>query len=209
LQKEKINIKPKKALIFSNYIKKDHVIDIINTACTYFNIELDIAGENSGNSIMYPEKILGNYDIVFGKAKAGIEALSTGACLIVCDFTGLGGMVLPENMSHYRDYNFGMKLMTNPITVNLLIDEIKKYDQNKILEVSNYIREKSNLKTVIKKLEELYLQSVAEFASSPIGKYKYSIFNHIYILYLNRYFTIKVFFLKLKDRFSKKYQSSD
>lgn len=186
--KEIINDVPQKALIFSNYVRKDRVFDSINSACFQLNIKLDIVGANSGKSIMNPENILADYDIVFAKAKAGIEALSTGASLIVCDFMGLAGMVLPENVERYRNYNFGMKLMTRPVTTDSIFEELKKYDSKDTLFVSTYVRQNSNFTSIVTQLEELYLNTINHYKLIGKGKYGYSLFNHSKILFMTRDF---------------------
>jgi len=184
--KEIINDVPQKALIFSNYMRKDRVFDSINSACFQLNIKLDIVGANSGKSIMNPENILADYDIVFAKAKAGIEALSTGASLIVCDFMGLAGMVLTENVERYRNYNFGMKLMTRSATTDLIVDELKKYNSKETLLVSKYVRQNANFTSIVTQLEELYLNSINEYKLIGRGKYGYSLHNHCKIIFMTR-----------------------
>ena len=193
-----INDIPKTALIFSNYMKKDIVFDTINSACSQLNIKLDIIGANSGNSIMNPENIIADYDIVFAKAKAGIEALSTGASLIVCDFMGLAGMVLTENVERYRNYNFGMKLMTKPVTTDSILDELKKYDSKDTLFVSTYVRQNSNFTSIVTQLEELYLDTISHYKLIGRGKYRYSLLNHSKILFMTRDLYLYPMILRMK-----------
>ena len=196
--KENINDVPKKALIFSNYMRKDNVFDSINSACSQLNIKLDIVGQNSGTLNVFPEKILADYDIVFAKAKAGIEALSTGASLIVCDFMGLAGMVLTENVERFRNYNFGMKLMTRSVTTDLIVDELKKYDSKDVLFVSTYVRQNSNFTSIVTQLEELYLNSINEYKLIGRGKYAYSLLNHSKIIFMTRDLYLFPYILRMK-----------
>ena len=195
--KKIINDTPAKALIFSNYMKKDIFFDSINSACYQLNIKLEIVGGNSGNSIMFPERILSDYDIVFAKAKAGIESMSTGACLIVCDYGGLAGMVIPENVDTFRNYNFGMKLMTRRIEPGIVLEELKKYDAQKIAFVSNFIRENADFNIIINQLEKLYIKSIDEFHLKGKGKYHYSFSNHMKIIYLTRHTYLYPFIKRL------------
>ncbi len=144
-QRKIISANPVKALAFSNYMSQTKIFPAIKEACLSQGIEIDLVGSGNHNATTTPENILEQYDIVFGKAKAAIEAMATGAAVIVCDFRGLAEIVTPENMFHFRKYNFGMKLMTNKIQVDLIVKEIKKYNAENTLAVSNFIKKDPDL----------------------------------------------------------------
>jgi len=196
--KDKISLIPKKALIFSNYINKGKIYNEIHAACQSLNIDLDIIGSNSGNPHANPELILNKYDIVFAKAKAGIEALSTANALIVCDFNGLGGMVTPENVEHFKNFNFGMKLMKMPIKKELIIAEIIKYNVSDIQFVSNYIRSNANFYDIVSEIESMYHKSILEFSLKKSCIRNGNIKNHIYIIFL--YYKLKFIFSLNKNK---------
>jgi hypothetical protein len=196
--KDEFNLIPKKALLFSNYINKGKIYDEINAACQFLNIELDIIGMKSGYQHNKPELILKNYDIVFAKAKAGIEALATANALIVCDFTGLGGMVTPENVEHFKNFNFGMKLMSKPINKDLIITEIKKYKVSDIEYVSKYIRSTSNFYDIVSEIESAYNNAIREFNINKRGVRKGNFFNLIYIVFI--YYKVRFIFYLNKNK---------
>lgn len=179
--KEQINFHPKKALIFSNYLNKNNIYPEIKSACVELGIEIEIIGASSGNPCLKPENVLQKYDLVFAKAKAAIEAMATGAAVIVCDYRGLGGMVTSSNMKHFRDFNFGMKLMINSPTKNNLIAEINKYDSFEIIKVSEYIIKESNFLSVVAHLETIYSELIIDFKNNKRGKYSSSFFEYIFI----------------------------
>lgn len=179
--KEKINPYPKKALVFSNYLNNYNIYPEIKEACAELGIEVEIIGSSSGNSCLKPEDILQKFDLVFAKAKAAIEAMATGAAVIVCDFTGLGGMVTSSNMNHFRDFNFGMKLMTNTPTKNNLLEEINKYDPSETVKVSEYIIKESDFLTVIDRLEAIYSELMIDFKDKKRGNYNSSFCMDIFI----------------------------
>lgn len=179
--KEQINKQPKKALVFSNYLNDNNIYPEIKEACKELGVEVEIIGYSSGNICLQPEKILYKYDLVFAKAKAAIEAMATGAAVIVCDFRGLGGMVTNSNMEHFRDFNFGMKLMTNVPTKNNLIAEINKYDSCDAIKVSEYIIKESNFLSVVSQLEEIYSTVIIDFKKQIRGKYNSSFLLYIFI----------------------------
>lgn len=184
--KKQINPRPKKALVFSNYLNENNIYPEIKEACVELGIEIEIIGSSSGNPCLKPEELLQKYDLVFAKAKAAIEAMATGAAVIVCDFRGLGGMVTSSNMKHFRDFNFGMKLMTNSPTKNNLIKEINKYNSSETIKVSEYIIKESDFHSVVTSLESIYSKVILDFKNKKRGDYNSSFFEHfsIYIITL-------------------------
>ncbi|WP_316635397.1 glycosyltransferase [uncultured Flavobacterium sp.] len=200
--KENINKQPKKALVFSNYLNDNNIYPQIKEACKELGVEVEIIGYSSGNICLQPEKILNEYDLVFAKAKAAIEAMATGAAVIVCDFRGLGGMVTSSNMKHFRDFNFGMKLMTNIPTKNNLIVEINKYDFCDTIKVSEYIIKESNFLSVVSQLEEIYSDVIIDFKNQIRGKYNSPFFQYIFIY---KCIIVNLTKLRLKSKFLKLY----
>ena len=155
--------KPLKALVFSNYATMDNHLRFIQEACELTGLELDSVGRGVRNSMGNPESILRNYDIVFAKAKAAIEAMATGAMVIPCDFRGLGEGVNTRNFSYFRKYNFGMKILNRPIESKLLVQEIKKYDLREIKKVAARIRKEAALSTYVNRIVLLYRRSITRF----------------------------------------------
>lgn len=180
-QRTAISAIPRKALAFSNYMSQTNIFPTIKEACLSQGIEIDLIGSGNGNATTTPENILEQYDIVFGKAKAAMEAMATGAAVIVCDFRGLAEFVTPENMLHYRKYNFGMKLMTNKIQTDSIVREIKKYDAEKILKVSDFIRKEADFLSIVSQLENTYSRVIEEYDNNKRGKYKLNYYNYLTI----------------------------
>ena len=198
IQRKTISAIPRKALAFSNYMSQTNIFPSIKEACLSQGIEIDLIGSGNGNATTTPENILGQYDIIFGKAKAAIEAMATGAAVIICDFRGLAEIVTPENMLHYRKYNFGMKLMTNKIQTDLIVREIKKYDAENILKVSNFIRKEADFLSIVSQLENTYSRIIREYENNKRGKYRITYYNYLTIrkLAFKRSMKIKIKNLK-------------
>lgn len=157
--------KPAKALVFSNYATKDNHVRFIQEACEVADIELHCRGRGIGDPIGNPESILGDYDIVFAKAKAAIEALATGAMVIPCDFRGLGEAVNSRNFTHIRKFNFGMKVLNRPIEPKLLVEEIKKYDPAEIKKVAVRIRKEATLTAYTDHILSIYRKTIDRYQS--------------------------------------------
>lgn len=176
-QRPAISATPKRALAFSNYMSQTKIFPFIKEACLALDIEIDLVGISNKNPTKTPENILNQYDIVFGKAKAAMEAMSTGAALIICDFSGLAEMVTTKNMTHYRKYNYGMKLMTRTIQTDFIVAEIKKYNPEDVLKVSNYIRKEANFLSIVSQLETTYLKIINAYKNNKRGKYEINYYN--------------------------------
>lgn len=163
LLKEQWNSRPQTALMFSNYATEENYLPVVREACLEMNMTLDCIGQGTGTAIKNPEEVVGNYDIVFAKAKAAIEAIATGANVIACDFRGLGGMVTAQNYRHFRDYNFGMKILNRPIKKKWLVEEIKKYNVEEGKKVAMLIREEADLRLYVDQLLIHYWEVIKKY----------------------------------------------
>ena len=77
--RQPLPLRPRRALIFSNAAKSGSAqFPAIQEACKRAGIEVEVAGSRAGNSVARPEEMLGEFDLVFAKAKAALEALSIG-----------------------------------------------------------------------------------------------------------------------------------
>src|SRR5205823_5937134 len=97
---------------------------IVRQACAARGIQLDALGIGVGRSESHPERLLGQYDLVFAKARAALEALAMGTSVIACDSAGLAGMVTPENYERLRRLNFGVRCLRDPITFENVTREL-------------------------------------------------------------------------------------
>lgn len=120
--------KPKRALVFSNTAHELSHLPIVEEACRRTGIAVDVIGFRAGTAVADPEAILGDYDLVFGKARCALEAMATGAAVILCDAAGLGGLVRAADVDRLRRLNFGLRSMSRPVTVDALVREIESYD---------------------------------------------------------------------------------
>jgi len=168
--RKRTNKKPTKALIFSNYATKENFYTEISKACSMAGISLDVVGSRFNNSLKDPETILHNYDIIFAKAKAAIEAIATGAAVILCDYRGLGEMVNSNNFDYLRSYNFGMKTLNKPIDANLILNEISKYDSEESYKTSLKIRECASFEKYQDRIIHLYEDTIKNDKHEPVDQ---------------------------------------
>ncbi|WP_162901630.1 glycosyltransferase [Breoghania sp. L-A4] len=150
--------RPKSALVFSNHASE--VSDAIRSACERCGIErIDVVGIRSGNRVAHPEKILADYDIVFAKARAAIEAMASGCAVIVTDYAGLAGMVTTDNVDRLRGLNFGVRSMqANVLTSETVQRELERYDARDARHVTDRIRKDADLDPVVDRWISIYHQ---------------------------------------------------
>ena len=159
--------RPRSALIFSNYATEDSYVGAIREACRAASIErVDVIGRGTGTAVDRPELVLPHYDLVFAKARCALEAMAVGAAVIVADYSGLGGMVTPENVEALRRLNFGLRAMQRgPLTVETVAGEIERYHAESSAAVSAFIRSDADAACTVTRFEQLYEEALAEPAA--------------------------------------------
>lgn len=167
--REEFASRPSTALVFSNYAKTNNHYQVIAGACRQYGITLDVIGAGTGNYIKQPEDVLLKYDLVFAKAKAAMEALSTGAAVVLCDFYGLGEMVAPERLDYLRKFNFGMKTLTRQFNVGLIIEEIKKFNGDNNRLNAEWISVQASFANILDQIIQLYHQTAGDYKQGVRG----------------------------------------
>jgi hypothetical protein len=153
---------PRRALVYSNYAEEDFRLRTIRKACAGFGIEVDVVGSGNGNQSVAPEELLGDYDIVFAKARCAFEAMATGAAVIVCDYAGVGPMVTTGELDRLKGMNFGLRALCNDFDSRIIADELARYDPRDAAEVSRRIRDSSGAEMAIDEMVTLYERVLAE-----------------------------------------------
>ncbi len=154
--------RPKRALLFSNYARHDTHLPMVEEACRRAGLALDIAGSAAGRPAEHPEEILKDYDLVFAKARAALEAMAVGAAVVLCDFRGLGPLVTSADFDGLRAGNFGVRTLQKPLSPDLLLQEIGRYDPQEAAAVSRRVRETAGLEAALDQLLELYEEILEE-----------------------------------------------
>ena len=157
--------RPERALLFSNHAHAQMRAKV-REACEREGIALDVIGVDSGNVCREPEGVLGNYDLVFAKARAALEAMAVGTAVITCGAAGVGSMVTTENLDWLRPLNFGIRTLNKPIESAVLASEIARYDAGDATRVRDSIRAIAGREPVIDELLALYSEVIDEFKST-------------------------------------------
>jgi hypothetical protein len=154
--------RPRRALVFSNYTANGPWVDAVVEAWRRAGLHLDVAGMAPATPLERPEEVLREYDLVFGKARCAMEALAVGCAVVVCDSTGVAGMVHPDNITDHRRLNFGVRTMIHPHTPEVLDAAIADYNPLAAAEASNRYRAVGGLTTMVDELLETYKTALAD-----------------------------------------------
>ena len=166
LPRSPLPARPARALIFSNGASESTHIGAVREACLRTKLTLDVIGADSGNVSLRPQDVLGQYDIVFAKARCALEALAVGSAVVLCDTVGVGPMVTTQDMDQLRRLNFGVRALRGDVDPNVLEKEIARYDARDAAEVSRRIRETSGREQSIDQIIALYHDVMGEFETS-------------------------------------------
>jgi glycosyltransferase involved in cell wall biosynthesis len=187
LPREILPSTPQRAVVFSNYAGEYPYLEAIKAACQALNIQLDIIGEGIGNPVTQPEKVLGNYDLVFAKARAALEAMAVGCAVILCDFAGMGEMVTSENVTELRRWNFGRKVLHSSHDPNLIMREIRRYNVQDAYEVSQYIRANATSEAAVGEYIQLYRDLLTQPRPQASGAEQFRQYVDIMLKYVTEY----------------------
>jgi hypothetical protein len=160
--------RPARALVFSNYARA-HVAEV-QRACAAQGIELEAVGASVGAESEAPETLLGRYDLVFAKGRCAIEALATGAAVVLCDASGVGPLVTSHNVEDLQRINFGLRALRQPLGVEALRAEIARYDAADAAEVSRRVRDTACASAAVDRLVDVYERVVAEQREHPVER---------------------------------------
>lgn len=157
---------PRRALAFGNEFAGHSGLPILIEACARYGIEVDAQGFNNGNSTAQPGRRLAAYDIVFAKARSAIEALAVGAAVVLCTPGKLGPMVTTENFAALRQLNFGIRTLSQPMDVDSIAAELRKYDFEDAAKVSQLARTVCEMGPAVDRIVDLYQRVLADASRS-------------------------------------------
>jgi hypothetical protein len=156
--------RPRRALLFSNYANENTYLPAVRAACARTGLDLEVVGSGVNALCERPEAILGTFDLVFAKAKCALEALAVGAAVVLCGPEGSGPLVRPEAVAGLRRLNFGRGTLVNPVTADLLVDQVARYDPREAAAVSAWVRAEAGLDVMVTGLLSTYEDALADGA---------------------------------------------
>ena len=157
--------KPSRALVFSNGAKETTHLGSVREACRRTGLTLDVIGYAAGNVAERPQDVLGQYDIVFAKARCALEAMAVGSAVVLCDVKGAGPMVTSGALDQLRRLNFGIRTLREKINAEVLEKQIARYDAADAAVVTRRIRDTAGREPAIDQITALYEQVISDFNS--------------------------------------------
>jgi Glycosyltransferase Family 4 len=154
--------RPRRALSLSNYLTEATGLADLRTACARAGIALDALGLGVGQVCERPDRILGEYDLVFARGRTALEAMAVGAAVVVCGVRGLAGLVTTANLDELRARNFGVRTTRAPMSVDALGRELARYDAADAARVSERIRATAGLDATADAIVAVYEDVIAE-----------------------------------------------
>ena len=159
---------PRRALIFSNFPNSTHV-PAVRQACARTGLQVDVFGHHRSQANFEPEKVLREYDLVFAKARCAIEAMASGAAVVLCDAGGVGPMVSAGEFDNLRALNFGGGTLVKPLDPSLIAAQIERYDADDAAAVCRRVRSAADLNDALSQWLALYEEVVAEYSGASIS----------------------------------------
>jgi hypothetical protein len=153
--------KPKAALMLTKTWEQQ---SLVRAACAKAGLTLDELGPATREMSDQLERVLPRYDIVFATARMALEAAVVGCAVVVADGRGFAGMLGSENLQAWRRLNFGVGLLTAPVTSAALDAAIAAYDAFDAATVSAHLRTEASSDGYAAAYLELYAQAIAEGA---------------------------------------------
>jgi glycosyltransferase involved in cell wall biosynthesis len=168
-QRDLLPARPRRAVVFGNTAHELTFLPAIREACRRASIDVDVVSAMTGTAVSNPQSILGRYDLAFAKAKCAIEAMACGLAVVLCDATGVGGMVRAADLDRLRRLNFGIRSLQKPLSADAILAELALYDPDDARAVSNRIRQTASSNELHESLFSLYQAVVEEQAHAGAG----------------------------------------
>jgi hypothetical protein len=162
LRRDPLPTRPARALVFCNEAVRGRSLSAVRLACRRMGIALDVKGSGVGDSIDRPELVLPGYDLVFAKARCALEAMATGAAVILFDGRHIGALVTRATVSALRLGNFGAWTIAEEPTPRSVQERIADYDSDDASSVTDWIRDQASLSRMVDELERTYRDITTE-----------------------------------------------
>jgi len=158
--------RPRKALVFCNYAREGAHLNAIRKACNQVGIQLDVRGEGVGNVATLPEELLKQYDVVFAKGRAALEALAVGTAVIIYVKRRVGPLVTSSETDRLLQLNFGIRAMSERLDpqamTHVIAQQLERYDAADARVASDRVRETAGLEIATNEIVDIYEEAIAE-----------------------------------------------
>lgn len=163
--------KPRRAAVLCNHTKENEHLSAVREACARHGLTLDAYGAGVGKTCDRPEEVLRDYDVVFAKGRAALEAAAIGAAVVVYWWRRVGPVVQTGNLEQLRADGFGLRSMSPQLTPEEFGRNIEQaladYDAADAAEVSRQVRAGASRDAAVKELLNIYEAVIDEYSTAP------------------------------------------
>lgn len=157
--------RPRTALLFSNRSTAPGLLPAVRTACLARGLPPpEVVGAAAGNATADPGPLLARFDIVFATGRSALEAMATGAGVVLCDATGSGPLVRRDNFDALAELNFGFGALAPTHDAGALGAALAGFDADDALALAARVRERCSLDAAVERLLAAYREVLAETA---------------------------------------------
>jgi uncharacterized coiled-coil protein SlyX len=82
----------------------------------------------------------------------------------------MAGLATTENFAALRAKNFGVRSLTGAITVEGLVEQVRRYDCDDARQVAEQAQREADLERQLDTLDALYAQVIAAAATAPVSR---------------------------------------
>lgn len=165
--------KPKRALLITSHPYDLRFSEEVLQACRVSGVELDMIGPATGKVSTKIEQLIGQYDVVFAKARAAMEALAVGTAVVPYAVGRVGEMVTSRDLDRLMTINFGVRAMGGQLkkgeVAPRVLAELSKYDAEESARVSRRMRLIADRALVIDANVELYREVISEYSGQRLA----------------------------------------
>ena len=163
--------RPRRAAVLCNHTKDNEYLKAAREACAREGVTLDVYGAGVGSVCARPEEVLRDYDVVFAKGRAALEAAAVGAAVVVYWWRRVGPMVKTLNLDQLRADGFGIRSMSpqlSPEEFGRSIEQaLKEYTPEDAAEVSRRVCAGAGRDIAVGDLLRLYEEVISEYRANP------------------------------------------
>jgi hypothetical protein len=138
-------------------------LQLVRDACGSAGIKVDTIGIGFGTPEQRPERLLGEYDIVFASGRCALEALAVGTAVVLIDSDGLGPLVTMDNLERLRSLNFAKGALDLEFNMEELVGQLGSYRPSDADAVANRVRSVASVEAAASKLVSIYREVLEKY----------------------------------------------
>jgi hypothetical protein len=145
--------RPARALVLT---KGAEHLAVVRSAANNAGLALDELGSGAGAVVDDLPDRLRAYDIVIATARMAKEAIAAGCAVVVADHRGFAGLATTATFDDWRRFNFGRRILAQPVTEDRLTEAFARYDADDAARVTDRVRAEDHLGAHVDRLEAIY-----------------------------------------------------